>query len=159
MNKEERDRYIQVFTPMVYSLAYKYGKVEYKDSVQVGFYALIKALESYNPEKASLSTWANAYISGYIKNYIRKANREFYELTIEDDNEIAEEEENSYFPIDYSDLTPLELKVLKLYLQGYDDADISKIQGTTKQNINRSRLNAFKKLRKQYREELNDGKI
>lgn len=69
-----RNQIVLAYMPLVYYLARKFVRkgVEYDDLVQVGNYALIKAVERYNNSKnVKFSTFATPTIIGEIKHYFR----------------------------------------------------------------------------------------
>lgn len=83
---------IKEHLPYINKIAAKYNQfVDHDDLVQEGILGLIRATETYNPDKGNkFITYASWWIKGYILRYVYKEN-EFQKHTIEDNSFDSEE--------------------------------------------------------------------
>ena len=73
-SKDEKDKIIHNYKPLVYHFAKIYGGGYCMDDlVQSGMMGLLKAIDRYDNNKgASFTTYASHYIIGEIRHYVRK---------------------------------------------------------------------------------------
>lgn len=73
---EERNRLVMENQNLIHHILKKYRRdtklYDYDDLVQVANFGLIDAIEKYDESKSEFSTFAGAYIIGYVKKFVAK---------------------------------------------------------------------------------------
>lgn len=120
---EEQLRLFNKFRPLVFKYAKKYGKYDYKEVLQEGFLALVKAVKNYDSSYGDQHT---TYISKYVKWEMyraidRQGKRQYYEKDVYTE-EFYEDEDDYESKMILDDilkntkLSKMERKVLNLIL-------------------------------------------
>lgn len=114
-NKQIRNQMIINNIPLVMFTIHKrffHTFVEEQDLLQIGIIGLIKAIDTYNPNKnIQFSTYAITCIDNEILMYIRKDKRHYHQLSFEEQKK--KEEELSFFNFFSCQEEPLESTILK----------------------------------------------
>lgn len=152
-NTEAIDLIMSKYKFLAKTISRKYFLIggEKEDLAQEGMIGLYKAILSYSDEKGTFKSFARLCVESQIQSAIKKANRKKHQmlnnfLSIEDESTQAllpkhspeqflaekETQEERFRKINEI-LSPLERKVLNLYLEGLSYAEIaSKLKITTK---------------------------
>lgn len=164
------------YKSMVNAIARSYFLVggDIEDITQEGMIGLYKAIRSYSKDKkASFKTFANICIRHQIQNEVKKASSEKNKILssavpILDHADFEDEETNEIIlmsnlpsPDDeviqkentrelnqkiQQNLSPLEQKILKLYLRGYNYSEISQLSDVNKKSIDNALTRIKQKL-------------
>ncbi len=154
------DRYL----PIVYYYVNKYCPAEYReDAVQEATFALYSAVQNYNQNKSSFSTFATLCIKrsviGVLKSQQQSKNIPADLLSSIDGLDIADcnSPEKIFFEREdlkaltdniKLELSPLEYKVLQLYLGGYRYSVIADRLSITEKSVNNALSRIRKKLKR-----------
>ncbi len=121
----DRNKIIEDNLGLVISVALKFNpkdEHELQDYIQVGVYGLLKALNSYNANRANLSTFIWICVKRKIINYIKKEKR-YKPLPLTDKEYIIKEEFWEFVP-DTLDVS--EQETITLRREGLTLTEISK---------------------------------
>ena len=133
-----------------------------EDAIQEATFALYSAIKGYNSQKSSFSTFASVCIKRAVIAFLRSQNRKRVipsELVSSiDEVEIADSNspEKIFFDRDNLEsltnnikleLSPLEYKVLELYVSGYRYSVIADRLSITEKSVNNAMIRIRKKLK------------
>ena len=127
---------------LVYKIANGYYKkckeFDVEDLAQVGFMALVKTGNKFNPERGAVSTFITHCVSnairGFLKKHLNKRTEQWYcqeEVRLPVVFGVSVDE---YFP----DGNSMEIQVCKLLIEGYNKAEISRKMETSIWNIDKA---------------------
>lgn len=157
LTKEEKE-IIEKNHNLIYGVASKY-KLDLEEWYGLLAIELCNAVKKHNPEKSELSTYYYIRVQGLISKEYRKkkaAKREHQNIVLI---------ENCHGDVgnsDFDKVTEIKLwiesqnnDVLNLKYQGYNQNEIAEKLGLTQSNVSRT----LKKLRRDFEEYMNDGKV
>ena len=135
-----------------------------EDAIQEATFALYSAIKGYDSQKSSFSTFASVCIKRAVISFLRSLNRKrvipselvssFVEVEIVDSNS----PEKIFFDRDNLEsltnnikleLSPLEYKVLELYVSGYRYSVFADRLSITEKSVNNAMLRIRKKLKQE----------
>ncbi len=133
-----------------------------EDAIQEATFALYSAIKTYDSQKSTFSTFAGVCIKRGIFSFLKAQNRKksipTELLASIDDIEVADGNSPEKIFFDRNDykalkdnikleLSPLEFKVLQLYISGYRYSVIADELGLTEKSVNNAMLRIRKKLK------------
>lgn len=155
---------INRYNPTLNYYVKKYCPEAYReDAVQEATFALYSAVQNYNPDKSSFSTFATLCIKrsviGVLKSQQQGKNIPEELLTPIEESDIADCNSPEKIFFDKEDfkaltdnikleLSPLEYKVLQLYLAGYRYSVIADRLDTTEKSVNNALCRIRRKLKR-----------
>ena len=167
MDKEEQNRYILTYMPMIYKLAGKFGKCEFYDCVQEGVLGLVNGLENYDSEKGNMLSYVYPFVRGRIINYMNKSHKKYSELTMDNDDFIVDPKTEPQLLTDTTNkekllerinkmenLTKLEKNVIVEILNRKMEYKIAQELHCSLNNISRAKQNAIRKIKESIKNEI-----
>lgn len=154
------DELIRRFAPSVFKRAASYSASLSEDLAQEGFLALLDAVRSYSPDRgASFSTFAQLCIRNRMINVCKRVLNDCDELSedldrpddpagIPENIVVQQSSVDELYSMLNSELSKLELKVLRYYVAGLPYSEIADKLGVTKKTVD----NAVQRMRKKVRD-------
>jgi len=151
------DRQIKNLEPLMHKILQKFKitKCYYKDYLQELRIVAWQVLEKYDEKRGALSTIMQIAMQNRLKNLLRKVDNNIIyleNLSFAERNKILGESSNSIKKIDLkiikSKLTLLEGKIVKLFLEGWTQSEISKQLNINQVAVQRKLQQIFTKVRK-----------
>ena len=134
---------------------YKYCPESHReDAVQEATFALYSAVQNYDPQKSSFSTFATLCIKrsviGVLKSLTQGKVVPEELITSIEETDLADDKEDFKALTDNIklELSPMEYKVLELYLAGYRYAVIADKLGLNEKSVNNALCRIRKKLKR-----------